>query len=92
MQITIIVHYCDAHYAYLMSFPRYNDLLIENLHFYRFYSLHFREIHGMKASINKLEIHGLRSGEHRMRISFDVLPLCAGQRDKRSDARSYGML
>ena len=33
MQITIVVHYCDAHYAYLLSFPRYNDLLIENLHF-----------------------------------------------------------
>ena len=33
MQIAIIVHYCDAHYAYLLSFPRYNDLLIENLHF-----------------------------------------------------------
>jgi len=33
MQITIIVHYCDAHYAYLLSFPRYNYSFIENLHF-----------------------------------------------------------
>jgi len=32
-QITIVVHYCDAHYAYLLSFPRYYDLLIKNLHF-----------------------------------------------------------
>ena len=41
MQITIIVHYCDAHCAYLLLFPRYNDLLIKNLHFYRLYSPHF---------------------------------------------------
>ena len=34
MQITIIVHCCDAHYAYLLSFPRYNDLLIRNLHLF----------------------------------------------------------
>ena len=33
MQVTIIVHYCDAHYAYLLSFPRYNYSFIENLHF-----------------------------------------------------------
>jgi len=33
MQITIIVHYCDTHHAYLISFPRYNDLLVKNLHF-----------------------------------------------------------
>jgi len=39
MQITIIVHYCDAHYAYLLSFPR----LIEKFAFlYRIYSPHFR--------------------------------------------------
>jgi len=42
IKITIIVHYCDAHYAYILSFPTYNDLLIENLHFYRFYSADFR--------------------------------------------------
>jgi len=35
MRITIIVHYCDA--VYLLWFPRYNDLLVENLHFCRFY-------------------------------------------------------
>ena len=81
MQITIMVHCCDAHDAYLLSFPRYNDLLIKN--FYRFYSPHFRlkpprrsypyGIYGMKAGINKLEVHGLRSGEHRMRIRSLVL-------------------
>ena len=89
MQITIIVHYCDAHYAYLMSFPRYNDLLIENLHFYRFYSLHFREIHGMKASINKLEIHGLRSGEHRMRIRSLVLTYYHCVLDRQTNGQTH---
>ena len=89
MQITIIVHYCDVHYAYLLSFPRYNDLLIENLHFYRFYSLHFREIHGMKASINKLEIHGLRSGEHRMRIRSLVLTYYHCVLDRQTNGQTH---
>ena len=85
-QITIVVHYCDAHYAYLLSFPRYYDLLIKNLHFYRFYSPHFRlkppqrsypwDLWHESCSINKLEVHGLsivRNGEHRMRIRLLVL-------------------
>jgi len=64
MQITIIVHYCDAHYAYLLSFPR----LIEKFAFFTAFThrtfvwSHHRGvtpgIYGMKAGINKLEVYG----------------------------------
>jgi len=89
MQITIIVHCCDAHYAYLLSFPRYNDLLIRNLHLF-FTAFTHRTFVWSNHKRSGIYAQWWTPHENKV-ISFVVLPLCVGQTDKRSDARNYSV-
>ena len=85
-------------YAYLLSFPRYNDLLIENLHFlpllltavsFEATARSFPWDIGYESWYKELEVHGLRDGEHRMSLRSLVLTYYHRVLDRLTDGLTH---